>query len=239
MIDLTTRSTKEEIMDDLESSGPVIEQTLRELETINTLLGGNYVTIDGVEKLLNPNGQLQSFTIADLGCGGGDIMRLIDHWAKRKNYSVKLIGFDANPHIVDFAKKHSQTSTLQFESQNIFSEDFRQHKFDVVIGTLFFHHFTSDQLTEFLKQLKKQVRVGIVINDLHRHWFAYYSIKWLTHFFSKSPMVKYDAPLSVARGFRKNELQSILEQAGFKNFSVRWMWAFRWQVIIPFTANND
>ena len=79
---------------------------------------------------------------------------------------------------------------------------------------------------------KKEVRIGIVINDIHRNWFSYYSIKLLTKLFSKSAMVKFDAPLSVLRAFKKNELKSILDQAGFSNYTLKWMWAFRWQVII-------
>jgi hypothetical protein len=37
---LSGRSYEEELMDDLEDSGEVIPQTLRELETINKWLGG-------------------------------------------------------------------------------------------------------------------------------------------------------------------------------------------------------
>lgn len=219
-------------MDNLESSGPIISQTLRELETINTLLGGNYVTLNGLDNLLNGAGDSRTFTVADLGCGGGDIMRLIANWAFRKDYSVELIGFDANPNIIEYAKAHTSESNIQYECSNIFSEEFREQKFDIVVSTLFFHHFSSEQLAIFFEQLKKQVRVGIVINDLHRHWFAYYSIQWLTKLFSKSPMVVHDAPLSVARAFRKKELIEILEKAGFTSYTIRWMWAFRWQVII-------
>lgn len=219
-------------MDDLESSGPIINQTLRELETINTLLGGNYVTLNGLDFLLNGEEKKRTLTVADLGCGGGDILRLIAEWGDRKKYSLQLIGFDANPTIITYAEAHTPEPNIQYQSLNIFSEEFKQQHFDVVVSTLFFHHFSSEQLAIFFEHLKKQVRVGIVINDLHRHWFAYYSIKWLTKFFSKSPMVIHDAPLSVARSFRKKELLDILEEAGITNYTIRWMWAFRWQVII-------
>ena len=103
---------------------------------------------------------------------------------------------------------------------------------DIAVATLFLHHFTHDQLVGILSQLVKQIRIGIVINDLHRHFLAYHSIKLLTKIFSKSKMVQYDAPLSVLRGFSKLELEIILKQAGIKNYSIKWKWAFRWQVII-------
>jgi 2-polyprenyl-3-methyl-5-hydroxy-6-metoxy-1,4-benzoquinol methylase len=234
MIDLSKRSAQEEVMDDLNSSGPIMDQTLKELETINTLLGGNYVTLNGLDTLLQSRPEHRTFTVADLGCGGGDILRLIAAWGERRKISLQLIGFDANPNIIQFAKTHTSEPNIQYQSLNIFSEEFKQQKFDVVVSTLFFHHFTSSQLSEFFKQLKTQVTVGIVINDLHRHWFAYYSIKWLTQLFSKSPMVVNDAPLSVARSFHKKEWIEILEKADITNYKLRWMWAFRWQIIIRF-----
>ncbi len=46
------RSENIEIMDDLQCAGEVVNQTLRELETVNRLLGGNDVTLSAVQELL-------------------------------------------------------------------------------------------------------------------------------------------------------------------------------------------
>lgn len=231
MPDFSTRSDKVEIMDDLECSGEVLEQTLRELEFINKWLGGNKITIDAIAQLARSS-QGKEITIADLGCGGGEMLRLIDAWGKKNNLKLKLIGIDANPHIIAFAKKNlSDCPHICLETLNIFGREFRQRKYDIVIGTLFYHHFSDHQLTDFFKLLKHQVMLGYVINDIHRHWLAYYSIKILTHLFSRSPMVKYDAPLSVLRAFKKDELKNILEEAQPAEFAIRRRWAFRWQVI--------
>lgn len=232
MPDFSKRSFDEELMDDLECSGEVVHQTLKELETINTLLGGNHVTINGIKKLVE-RARIEYFSLADLGCGGGDILRLIKRWSVRRNLKAELLGIDANPNIVNEAKMSTPDSyDIRFEAQNIFSDEFKTRSFDIVTGTLFFHHFTNEQLTDFFRQLKNQTRIGYVVNDIHRHWFAYHSIKWLTKLFSKSPMVQNDAPLSVLRAFRKDELIEILRNAGIKSYSIRWMWAFRWQVIV-------
>ncbi len=53
-------------MDDLECSGEVLEQTLRELKTINRWLGGNYVTTSGLSQLFKARPQ-QSYSVADIG----------------------------------------------------------------------------------------------------------------------------------------------------------------------------
>jgi hypothetical protein len=51
-------------------------------------------------------------------------------------------------------------------------------------------------------------------------------------------MVKFDAPLSVLRGFSRREWIEILEEAGIKTYSIKWKWAFRWQVIIPVNTSE-
>lgn len=232
MPDFKIRSYEEEQMDDLNSGGEVIHQTLKELETINTLLGGNHVTLDGITKLLR-HANATRFSLADLGCGGGDILRLIRKWADKRNLDARLYGIDANPNIVEEAKASTpEPYNINYEAINIFSEQFKNRSFDIVTGTLFFHHFTNDQLVSFFKQLQAQTRFGFVVNDIHRHWFAYHSIKLLTQGFSKSRMVQHDGPLSVLRAFSKRELVDILKQADIRHYSIRWMWAFRWQVIV-------
>lgn len=234
MPDFKERSTEIEVMDDLTCSGQVVDQTLEELEFINKWLGGNAVTLDAFQKnLLNYKSAERVIEIADLGCGSGEMLRIITQLFRKHTILLKGVGIDANPNIIQYARKKSvDFSELVFEPLDILSEDFQQRQYDIIIATLFFHHFSSEQLIELFKSLKVQARRQIIINDLHRHWLAYYSIKFLTGLFSRSSMVKSDAPTSVLRGFSKKELVSILNEAGIKNYELNWRWAFRWQLVI-------
>ncbi|PWL30755.1 methyltransferase domain-containing protein [uncultured Roseivirga sp.] len=225
------RAYEDELMDDLAASGSVIPQTLKELETINKWLGGNFVTIDGIVKLIRRRNP-EKLVIADLGCGGGDILKLVAHWASKKNLNVELVGFDANPHIIEYARENcKEFSNIRFEVQDIFSEEFQQREFDIILCTLFTHHFTEKQLTGIFRQFKSQAKIGVVINDLHRHPLAYHSIKLLVNLFSKSEMVKNDGPLSVLRAFKRKELVQLMNDAEIGRFTLQWMWAFRWQLV--------
>ncbi|SHI00463.1 Ubiquinone/menaquinone biosynthesis C-methylase UbiE [Chryseolinea serpens] len=233
MPDFSTRCTDAEIMDDLDYAGGLMDKTLRELEIINKWLGGNAVTFSALSQLLKEKDHDATVRIADLGCGRGDMLALVDGWASKRGIKTALTGIDANPYIIRAAEHQLKNYPhIRLLAQNIFSPAFREQKFDVVIGTLFYHHFTQDQLTAFFAQLKNQCTKGFIINDIHRHPLAYYSIKWLTQAFSRSSMVQYDAPLSVLRAFKKEELLQCLENAGIKKYSIRWKWAFRWQVVV-------
>jgi hypothetical protein len=79
--------------------------------------------------------------------------------------------------------------------------------------------------------MQQNSQIGFFINDLQRHWLAYYSIKWLTKIFSKSRLVKNDAPLSVARGFHKSEWNTLFDLAQIKSVTINWKWAFRYLIV--------
>lgn len=235
MPDFSTRASGREIMDDLDAGGPDLNQALFELDGINYALGGNYVTLHALSSLLDGLDGTGQLHIADVGCGSGDMLRRIRRLLEKRGIDATLTGFDANPNVVSYAKDHTPSACrIHYEALNIFSDEFRNYRFDIVTGTLFFHHFTNEELIRFFGDLKKHVRIGIIINDIHRHWLAYYSIKWLTRMFSRSAMVKNDAPLSVRRAFKKRELEDILRSAGCVSFHIKWRWAFRWEVIIRF-----
>ena len=235
MPDFSHRSSGNELMDDLDASGGQLHQTLRELDAINYVLGGNYVTLNGLTQLLDRLNAEKQLHIADLGCGSGDMLTLIRRLLVKRDRDAALTGIDANPNVIRYAQMHTPAACrIDYEVLNIFSQEFKDRKFDIVIGTLFFHHFTTLDLIGFFNQLKDQVSVGLIINDIHRHWFAYYTIKWLTRFFSRTAMVKHDAPVSVLRAFKKHELVDILHHAGLINYRIKWRWAFRWQVVVAF-----
>lgn len=217
-------------MDDLNISGPVIAQTLRELNTINKRLGGNQISISAYKKFAKIKNDM---VLVDLGCGGGDIMAEMARLSRKKSHRSTFIGIDANPHIVEYAQENTKTyPEISYQSINIFSDEFKKQQFDIIHCCLFLHHFASDELVSLFKQFKDQSRVGIIVNDLHRHPLAYWSILFLTTLFSKSSMVRNDASISVARGFKKHELKEILSKAGIKQYKLSWKWAFRWKLEI-------
>lgn len=235
-VELSRRSTDTEIMDDLACAGPVVDQTLRELDLINRWLGGNRITLDGIEKMIRNLAARQEgpISIADLGCGSGELLRHMAESGRKQKIPLRLVGIDANPNIVEFARSHClDYPEITFQAINVWSPEFAGQRFDILTGTLFFHHFDDDALCRLLNQLSKQAQHAILINDLHRHWLAYYAIRMLTRLFSKSSMVRFDAPLSVRRAFKRSDWRRILAAAGVGEYSLSWKWAFRWKIVIP------
>ena len=227
LIDTSSRSSAAEMIDDFTIEGSVLRDTLDKLETINRLLGGNSATLKGLKKILLKSSKTKTITIVDLGCGHGDILRDVAKFGRKNSYKFKLIGIDANNAAIDYAKSLSKDyPELSFETIDIFSEDFKKQTYDVVLCTLFLHHFKNNEIIPFLKSTVQKASIGVIVNDLHRHKLAYYLFKMIG-LFIKNKMVREDGLTSVLRAFKRNELETILTKTGV-NFSIQWKWAFRY-----------
>lgn len=236
LIDTSSRSSAAEMMDDFTIEGSVLRDTLDKLETINRLLGGNSVTLKGLKKILSKSSKTKTITIVDLGCGHGDILRDVAKFGRKNSYKFKLIGIDANNAAIDYAKALSKDyPELSFETIDIFSEDFKKQTYDVVLCTLFLHHFKNNEIIPFLKSTVQKASIGVIVNDLHRHKLAYYLFKMIG-LFIKNKMVREDGLTSVLRAFKRNELETILTKTGV-NFSIQWKWAFRYLWVLKKKIN--
>lgn len=231
LVDTSNRSSETEIMDDFTMKGVLFRDTLDKLEIINRLLGGNKVTIKGLKELLKNKSKNKIITIVDLGCGHGDILRDIAKFGRKNNYTFRLIGIDANIAAIAYAKELScEYSELSFKAIDIFSEDFKKQSYDIVLCTLFLHHFKNNELISFLKMAIERATIGVVVNDLHRHKLAYYLFK-LIGLFVKNKMIREDGLTSILRAFKKKDLENISKQIKVY-FSIQWKWAFRYLWIL-------
>lgn len=220
-------------MDDLTLATDALRQNLDELETINTWLGGYAPVLDALQRLKPHFPQGQALRLADLGSGGGDTLRHVARWTRKNRVAVELTGIDANQFMLDYAAaKSREYPEISYRQFDIFSSEFQAQPYDILTCSLFCHHFTDDELVTLLRQWQQQAQVAVVINDLHRHWLAYHSIKWLTRLLGGSYLVRHDAPLSVARAFRRHDWVALLARAGITRYALRWRWAFRWQVVL-------
>jgi 2-polyprenyl-3-methyl-5-hydroxy-6-metoxy-1,4-benzoquinol methylase len=218
------RSYEKELLDGDKIAAPDLYLNLKELHVINKYLGGYKASSGAIQDLIKKKKEIRN--VLDVGFGGGDFIRELN---TSTNNKLHFYGVDLKKECVYYANENLK----EINNKTLICDDYKNigsdllNEIDVIHCSLFLHHLTEDQIIDFFYHARKH-NCTVLVNDLHRHWFAYYSIKLLTYAFSNSKLVKNDAPLSVKRAFSREELISMAKMGGYTEVSVNWNWAFRY-----------
>jgi 2-polyprenyl-3-methyl-5-hydroxy-6-metoxy-1,4-benzoquinol methylase len=233
LIDTKHRTDKAELMDDFSMEGELLGEALDKIARINQLLGGNRLTLSGVKTLLKNITNENEITIVDVGCGNGDMLRILADYALKNDLNLKLIGVDANLFTVNYAANLSiNYPNISYRCENIFDKAFQEMKYDIVLCTLTLHHFENEAILKIMNRFCANAKIGIVINDLHRSWLAYRLFQLVCLVFRLNTLSREDGLTSILRGFKNKELIGFSNKLNLKSYTIRWKWAFRYQWII-------
>ena len=228
---LRERQPGPELMDDVAGiGGGELEQTLRELRVINRRLGGHRTSLRTLDDLVRRSETApgRALTVLDVGGGSGDVAPAMIGWGRRHGFDVDVTVADVHPQTVAMAKELlAGCSGARAIQADLF--EFPESSFDVVHAALFLHHFDGDEATRALAAMARIARIGVVVNDLHRHPVPWALIRWVTGAFSRNRLIRADAPHSVARAFTAADWRRLGPAAGLA-LTWRRSWAWRWAV---------
>lgn len=242
LINTSRRSEEPEIMDNFSMEGEILRDALDKIASINRLLGGNKVTLQGLKSLIKNDETYTpaEISILDVGCGNGDMLRTLANYATKNHLQLKLIGIDANSYTINHAQQLSKNyPNISYVCTDIFDEIEQQKSYDIILCTLTLHHFKDEEILKLMNGFRKQARMGIVINDLHRSAVAYYLFTAICFVFRLNKMSKDDGLVSILRGFKEHDLLSYSRDLNLKKYTIKWKWAFRYQWIIPNSTNKN
>ncbi|MFM9853189.1 MAG: methyltransferase domain-containing protein [Sphingomonadaceae bacterium] len=220
---LAVRSTADELMDDPSLPLDDYAAVIGDLAQVNRVTMAARPTIAFLRARVKPGG---TFRLLDVGYGQGDMLRRIATWAAKRGMTADLVGIDLNPSS-EPAARAATSGHMNIDFRTGDYADMAGERFDFIISSLVAHHMTHDQLTAFLRFMDAQAEQGWLINDLHRHGFAYLGYPLLARLFGWHPIVRHDGQLSIARSYRPAEWPPILGEAGVTNARVFAMFPFR------------
>lgn len=216
MIDLRERIRRDEQMDDPELDPAVYAAVLTDLARVNRWTFNARPTLIFLKRAARG---LPAFRLLDVGFGHGDMLRRIARWARKRDIAVDLVGVDLNPNSAEVARAATPVGIPIEYRTGDYAE--QPTPFDFVVSSLVAHHMTDDQLRAFIAYMERMAARGWIINDLHRHRFAYYGFPWLCRLLRAHKMVREDGQTSIARSFRADEWRAILADAGVPEGAAR------------------
>ena len=211
MRSLTHPAREEEQMDAPDLDPAIYAKVLTDLAAVNRWTFAARPTIEFVARAV---GDRTRFTLLDVGFGDGDMLRAIARWAEKRGIEAVLTGVDLNPRSQAIARAATPANL----GIDYVTGDYLDHVdrgFDLIISSLVAHHMTRDQLWIFLHAMDSHAQRGWLVNDLHRHRFAYLGFPVLARIMGWHRIVREDGQLSIARALRPAEWRRMLSKGGF------------------------
>jgi 2-polyprenyl-3-methyl-5-hydroxy-6-metoxy-1,4-benzoquinol methylase len=207
---LAVRRDATELMDADDLPADIYAAVVGDLARVNVVTMAARPTLAFLSRRTRPGGR---YRLLDVGFGDGDMLRRIEAWGARRDIGFDLVGIDLNPRSEAAARAHTPSgSAIAWRTGDY--ADCAGEGWDFVVSSLVAHHMTRAELVAFLRFMATQARVGWLVNDLHRHGFAYRGWPLLAGLMRWHPIVRHDGHVSIARSFRPAEWPPLLAEAG-------------------------
>jgi SAM-dependent methyltransferase len=221
------RSAELEMMDLPGQPRELLAGNLRDLRILNRYLGSYRSVLGGLTRLLREQ-NLRSFTLLDIGTGSADVPAAIAQWARRRNIAARINAVERDSITVEQAMGHTKSlREITIVRGDALAPPFRSGSFDFILASQLLHHFPDEQIIALLRTWARLARRAIIVSDLLRHPLAYHGIRLLTRGFTRNPMTRVDAPLSVRRACTLAEWGELIRRADIGTFRIQRVFPFR------------
>ena len=102
--------------------------------------------------------------VLDIGCGTGTLVTLI----KRLHPDVDVVGLDPDPKALARARRKAGRAAVSVQFDQGFADElpYTEASFDRVFSSLMFHHLGSDEKERTLREVRRVLRRGGLLNLL-------------------------------------------------------------------------
>jgi SAM-dependent methyltransferase len=230
VFDSSCRSAQTEILDGRVESAELVK-ILRDLARFNGAMMGHWPVLCWLDRAVKNVPADQPLTFVDIGCGYGDLLRAVRHWARNRGRTINLIGIDLSPQVIDIARDATNAGDgIEYHAANIF--DFKPSvPVDFVATSLVTHHLSDEMIVRFLRWMEASSRRGWVIYDLQRSIVPFYFIALAGLLLRLHPVVVHDGRISVARSLTRAEWEVLIAKAGVPRDAVHLRW-FLFRIVI-------
>jgi SAM-dependent methyltransferase len=200
---------------DLSCSYEEFRSCLHDIAVENRLTFAHRPTLAWLEQVVAARpSSTKPLRVVDVGCGYGDMLRVIEGWAGRRGIAAELTGVDLNPDAIRAARGAAPAGRRIEWVVGDALNGITTGDIDVVISSLLTHHLSDSQVVRFLSWMERTAQCGWFINDLHRQIVPYHFFRIVARFTRWHPFVKHDGPVSILRSFSPEDWRRLCADAG-------------------------
>lgn len=188
----------------------ILTENLLDIRRVNRCLGGIWLTLRALDRLIADVPPGDDLAILDVGTGSADIPEAMVAWAGRRGLRPRVLATDASEVILRLA---SPTAVEVAVADGRYLP-FGDRSFDLVTCSLLLHHLDPAGAVELLREMWRVARRGIVVNDLVRNRLALLGAWLVCYLWSRNPLTRHDGPLSVRRSYTLDEILCLAGRAG-------------------------
>lgn len=217
-VNLPRTVDEEELLDIGVGNMQDVQASFDDLWRINRFVGG----IPALTRHLYPYliQETETMTVIDVAAGSGQISAHIALWAQQNGCRLRIYGLDIASRNLRIASDYLSGSGQCFIQADALQMPLPEAGVDYLISSLFVHHLEPPQVVRFLKESFKCVRKAIIISDLERGRLPLIAFKLGQTIFARSYLTRHDGPVSIRRGYTKNELYMMAIEAELTDVSV-------------------
>jgi SAM-dependent methyltransferase len=200
---------------------------LRGLGRINAVCRSSAIIWPEIARLARESGAAPVRAL-DVATGGGDIPIRLARLASRSGLNVQLEGCDISPRAVEFARDQaaSRGVDVRFFVWDALGGPLPEG-YDAVTCSLFLHHLEEENAVAVLRNMAAAARRLVLVNDLARSRLGF-TLAWLgCRILSRSRVVHFDGPVSVAAAFTSEEVAALAVRANLEGATVTRRWPQR------------
>lgn len=207
---------------DRDDCNPVLlKNTYKQFPIINLLLSQWHRVYK--KEILPFVKQDRTYSLLDIGFGGGDIPVKLAQWAKEDGIKLKITAIDTDPRAYEFATSTypEELVTWKHVSTQVLSK--KKHEFDFVISNHLLHHHRDDEIFDLLREAKSLSTGKVIFSDIERSKIGYALFNVFSRVFFRRSFITKDGLISIKRSFTREELTSITPS----DWKVKSMFPFR------------